>query len=260
MNGSRPAGDLDRRMRRLRAYNVAMGALHAAQGVAILLLANDLALPVRASFLDGPPGSEPAAATRLFEVRVAWGIAAFVFVSAIAHWAIAAPGVFDWYRRNLERSRNYARWIEYSFSASIMIVLIAMLAGIADVAALVALFGVNASMILFGWLQERYEEPGGHGWMPFAFGCVAGVVPWIAIGVYLVSPGSDASPPGFVYAIYVSLFVFFNAFAVNQLLQYRRTGPWREYLFGESAYVALSLVAKSALAWQVFAGTLAPTS
>jgi hypothetical protein len=115
-------------------------------------------------------------------------------------------------------------------------------------------------MILFGWLQERYEEPGGHGWMPFAFGCVAGVVPWIAIGVYLVSPGSDASPPGFVYAIYVSLFVFFNAFAVNQLLQYRRTGPWREYLFGESAYVALSLVAKSALAWQVFAGTLAPTS
>ncbi len=28
-------------------------------------------------------------------------------------------------------------------------------------AALVALFGVNVSMILFGLLQEKYEKPGG---------------------------------------------------------------------------------------------------
>jgi hypothetical protein len=42
------------------------------------------------------------------------------------------------------------------------------------------------------------------------------------------------------------------------VLQYRRVGPWRDYLFGETAYMVLSLVAKSALAWQVFAGTLRP--
>jgi hypothetical protein len=62
-----------------------------------------------------------------------------------------------------------------------------------------------------------------------------------------------------VYAIFVSLFVFFNAFAVNMWLQYRRVGRWRDYLFGEYAYMLLSLTAKSALAWQVFAGTLAGT-
>jgi hypothetical protein len=61
-----------------------------------------------------------------------------------------------------------------------------------------------------------------------------------------------------VYAIFVSLFVFFNSFALNQVLQYRQVGPWRDYLFGEYVYVALSLVAKSALAWQVFANTLVP--
>ena len=65
--------------------------------------------------------------------------------------------------------------------------------------------------------------------------------------------------PGFVFAIFVSLFVFFNSFAINQLLQYRRVGPWRDYRFGEAVYVGLSLVAKSALAWQVFANTLVPT-
>lgn len=245
------------RMRRLRVYNAVMGLLHALQGVAILAIANDFTLPVTATFMEGPPGTDPGPVETLFDLRVAWGVAAFVFVSAVAHWLIASPGVFGWYRRNLERNRNVARWIEYSVSASIMIVLIAMLTGIGDVAALIALFGVNASMIWFGLLQERYEDPGGS-LLPFWLGCLAGAVPWIAIGIYLFSPGNDASPPGFVYAIFVSLFLFFNSFAVNMWLQYRRVGPWRSYLFGESAYVMLSLVAKSALAWQVFAGTLVP--
>lgn len=51
--------------------------------------------------------------------------------------------------------------------------------------------------------------------------------------------------------IFVSLFVFFDSFAINQFLQYRQVGPWRYYLFGEAVYVGLSLVAKSLLAWQV---------
>lgn len=66
------------------------------------------------------------------------------------------------------------------------------------------------------------------------------------------------SPPGFVCGILISLFVFFNVFALNQWLQYRARGRWAEYLFGERIYVLLSLTAKSALAWLVFAGTLAP--
>ncbi len=52
--------------------------------------------------------------------------------------------------------------------------------------------------------------------------------------------------------------MFFNVFAVNMLLQYRRLGRWRDYLYGERVYMPLSLTAKSALAWQVFAGTLQP--
>lgn len=60
-----------------------------------------------------------------------------------------------------------------------------------------------------------------------------------------------------MYAIIVSLFVFFNVFAVNQWLQYKQVGRWSDYLVGERAYITLSLVVKSALAWQVFGGTLA---
>jgi hypothetical protein len=78
--------------------------------------------------------------------------------------------------------------------------------------------------------------------------------------MYLVgaAQSAEANPPGFVYAIIASIFVFFNIFAVNMFLQYKKVGPWKNYLFGERMFIVLSLVAKTALAWQIFAGTLAP--
>jgi hypothetical protein len=224
--------------------------------VIILALANDFALPVTATFLTDQPGAAPPEISELFEIRIAWGVAAFLFMSAAAHLIIAF-GVFDWYRANLLKNRNYARWIEYSVSSSVMVVLIAMLPGISDVAALGAIFAVNAAMILFGLLMEKYENPGTSDWLPYWFGVLTGAVPWILIAIYLWSPTTDGSPPGFVYAIFVSLFIFFNTFAINMVLQYKQVGPWRDYLFGETVYMVLSLVSKSLLAWQVFAGTLA---
>ena len=246
--------------KRLRFYNALMGTFHLVQGAVIVALSNDFKLPVTASFLAGPPGTLPGAPEVLFEVPLGLAVAAFLFMSALAHYIIALPGVFPWYVKNLKRTRNYARWIEYAFSSSLMVVLIGMLPGVFDVAAIIAVFGVNASMLLFGLLMEHYEEPGNPNWMPFIFGCLTGIVPWLALGVYLWSPGSAAEPPGFVYAIFASMFIFFNSFAVNMVLQYKRVGPWRDYLFGERAYVLLSLTAKSLLAWLVFANTLVPTT
>jgi hypothetical protein len=244
--------------RRLRRWNAGAAVVHAVQAIAVLALANGFALPVTASYLEGPPGTPAQDPVALFEVRTGVAVAAFLLLSALAH-ALVCTVWWQSYLRDLTRHRNPARWVEYALSSSLMIVLIAQLVGIADVSALLALVGVNASMILFGWLQERYEEPGGGGWLPFVFGCLAGIVPWICIAVYTVAPGSPsaAEPPAFVYGIVFSLFALFNVFALNQWLQYRARGRWRDYLYGERGYIVLSLTAKSALAWQVFGGTLA---
>ena len=140
-----------------------------------------------------------------------------------------------------------------------MVVLIAMLTGIADYVALLALFAVNAAMIFFGWLMELLNPPdrARTRWLPFVLGCIVGAVAWIAIAVQIgVSAERGHAPPTFVYAIFVSLFVLFNSFAVNQALQYKRVGRWRDYRYGERWYLWLSLVAKSLLAWQVFANVL----
>ncbi|MBN1321506.1 MAG: heliorhodopsin HeR [Thermoleophilia bacterium] len=246
------------RLRNLRWWNVVVGLVLAVEAVVLAVLANDFKLPVTATYMQGPPGTE-AELTRIGGLPLAWGTFAFMAISAVALLTIASPGVFGWYKRNLLENRNYGRWIEYSISSSLMIVLITMVCGITDIAAMLAIFGVNASMILFGLLMEKYENPGKPNWLSFWFGSFAGIIPWIAIVVYLASPGAGgSSPPGFVWAILISYFVFFMSFAVNMFLQYKQVGRWRDYLFGEKVYILLSLTSKSLLTWLVFANTLIP--
>lgn len=141
-----------------------------------------------------------------------------------------------------------------------MVILIGFYNGLTGINEVVLIIGANVAMILFGWLQELMNPPGRTRttMLPFWFGCVAGAAPWVAIVVNLigVSTGSN-EVPGFVYGIVASLFVFFMSFALNQWLQYRRIGRWADYAYDEKVYLVLSLVAKSALAWQIFGGSLA---
>jgi hypothetical protein len=242
----------------IRRYNLIAGFFHLAQMTVVLILANDFSLPIVARYMAGPPGSVFAEPVTLLDTPVGLTVAIFLGLSAFFHFLVASPQFFTRYAAGLAAQRNYFRWVEYSISSSVMIVLIAQICGVSDVVAIISLFGVNASMILFGWLQEKYEQPGNGGWLPFIFGCIAGLVPWIAITFYVLAIGGpgDTKAPAFVYGIVISLFVLFNTFAVVQYLQYKKVGKWSDYLRGEKTYITLSLVAKSALAWQIFASTL----
>ena len=245
------------RMKGLRRYNAIAGLFHLVQAIAIVALANDFALPVSVNYLkDAPVPGADFESILLFDFPIALGVAAFSLLSALAHFWIVGPG-YGRYKDDLSNQRNIARWIEYSISSTLMIVLISLINAVWDVVALIAIAGVNVAMILFGWLQEKYEEPGKGGLLPFWFGCIAGIVPWIAMFWLLFSPGSSSEAPGFVYGVVFSLFLFFNSFAIVQWLQYKRIGRFADYLVGERNYITLSFIAKSALAWQIFAGVLA---
>ncbi len=252
-------GSQDGQLRSLRRWNVGVGLAHLVQAMAILMLSNGFSIPVQAKVQDGPPGTPLSIDKVFFDLRFSVAIALFLFLAAADHLLMAAPGIANWYERNLRRGVNYARWFEYSISASLMIVLIAMLTGITNLYALLGLFAVNASMILFGALMEQTNSGNERvNWWPFTFGCFAGIVPWLAITIAFIAAQQEGDGvPGFVYGIFVSLFLLFNCFGLNQWLQYRARGRFADYLYGEKVYVVLSLVAKSALAWQVFAGTLA---
>lgn len=244
----------------LRRYNLFAGIFHLVQAIAIIALANSFALPISVNYLqDAPIPGAKFESVLLFEFPIALGVALFSIFSALAHFYIVGPGSAR-YANDLRHKRNFARWVEYAISSTIMIVLISLINGIWDVVAIVGLAGCNVAMILFGWLQEKYEEPGKGGLLPFWFGCLVGAIPWIVLFWLLFSPGSTTEPPGFVYGIVISLFLLFNCFAIVQWLQYKEVGRFKDYLVGERLYVTLSFIAKSALAWQIFAGVLATSS
>ncbi len=244
----------------LRRWNLGLTLLHGIQVVIVLLLANDFAITVTSQFPQGPPGTNAPAPEALFDVRVGVAIAMFLALAALDH-LLTATVLRGRYEADLRTGVNRFRWMEYSVSATIMVLLIGFYNGLTGVTEVIAIIGANVAMILFGWLQELMNPPGRTRttMLPFWFGCIAGAAPWVAIIVNLIgaSGSSTNEVPGFVYGIVTSLFVFFMSFALNQWLQYRQIGRWADYAYGEKVYLVLSLVAKTALAWQIFGGSLA---
>jgi len=248
---------------RLRIYNIFMGILHLAQAVVIFILSNDFTLPITTSFVKYMPetGKLWPETETAFNLPLGPMVAIFLLMSAIAHFTVASPGVFGKYVNNLKKGINYARWYEYAFSASWMIVLIGMLLGLYDLAALLMAFALTAVMNLCGLMMEVHNQVTEKtNWTSYTIGSIAGVVPWIALAIYFFGSlmTAEDAVPSFVYIILPTLFVLFFCFALNMVLQYKKVGRWRDYLYGERMYILLSLIAKSALAWQVFAGTLRP--
>jgi Heliorhodopsin len=106
-------------------------------------------------------------------------------------------------------------------------------------------------------------------WLNFVYGCFAGILPWVVMGTYFFVtldrlgeltdlPQRIKDTLNTVRFIFPALFVFFNCFAINMVLQYKEVGPWKNYVHGEKVYILLSLVAKSFLAWFIWGGTLRP--
>lgn len=251
----------------LRRFNTIMGFLHFIQGGLMVFFFltvdkfNAFRLPMQSNFLKFDEVTERLMTnTKLvWNVPFALLVSVFLFLSAIAHFIIAAPGTNEIYNRGLQNKVNHFRWYEYSLSSSIMIVLIAMLLGMYDIGALILLFALNASMNLFGLLMELLNQKRAKtSWISFWFGTFAGLVPWLVVFMFAFGNSDLSQVPWFVFAIFGSYFVFFNLFPINMILQYKKVGKWSDYLYGERGYIILSLVAKSVLAWLAFAGAMQP--
>ena len=255
--------DEDLKYQKLRTFNAVMGVFHFIQFALMMVLSNDFALPIKASYLEFNPATQSLELTTntIADIRLGPLVALFLLISAIAHFSLASPRGYPWYVSKLKKRINYARWYEYALSSSVMIIVIAMLTGIYDIGTLIPLFALTACMNFFGLMMELHNQKMEKtNWTAYYFGVFAGVIPWIVIGIYLVgaSIAATGAIPDFVYGIYISIAFFFNILAVNMILQYKQVGKWKDYLYGERMYIILSLVAKTALAWQVFVGTLRP--
>ncbi len=254
-------------MDRLRNFNLFMGFFHFVQGVFMLIVAltveqvMNFKPQILSYFLkfDSETMRLVTEPRDLFSLPFGILVACFLFLSAFFHFLVYSRKYNQVYNQQISNHINQFRWYEYALSSSLMIILIAVLFGVYDIGALILIFGLNASMNLFGLLMEKMNQKKEEiDWLPFIYGSLAGIIPWIVVIMYAFGNADPSQVPWFVYAVFGSYFVFFNPFPINMILQYKKVGKWKEYLYGERAYIILSLVAKSVLAWLVFFGVMQP--
>jgi hypothetical protein len=266
----------DKKVDKLIGFNKIMGSVHLVQGLLMMLFAffvypnldgsgtQSFEINVIGNFLTFIEGEGLVLRTTdtLFSLPFLPLTASFLLLSAIFHFLIAFP-FKQKYREGLRVGINQFRWYEYALSSSLMIVLISSLFGVRDVAVFALIALANAAMNFFGLDMELLNAGDSKvgkkiNWLPFIFGSIVGLAPWVAIAFYIGVNPNIAEVPGFVWAILATYFIAFNTFPVNMLLQYLGVGKFKDYLYGERGYIVLSLVAKTILTWLVLFGAFQP--
>lgn len=252
----------------LNKLNLVAFFLHLCQFIAQVVLTNlvpsfrNFKLPVVVNYLSYDEQAKYLyLKTRtLYLMPVAPLIYIFFLLTALFHGLLLVPRVNSAYQIKLKKGRNMFRWIEYSITSSLMIIVIALFIGIYDLSLLTLIGITNANMNFSGLLMEQINKPNKKvKWLPYLQGCLSGISTWIPVIIYLTYSASESNLfPKFVIGVFASYFFFFNTFAVNMLLQFCRVGKWKEPFFSEYIYIVLSLASKSLLGWLVFSGLNQP--
>jgi hypothetical protein len=246
--------------RKLQTFNRIAGVTHLIQGITLAFILNaETRIPVITRFFDETENGAMPVSQTLFEFPIALIAPIFLLLSAFAHLFISSPMYVRRYEVNISKGINPARWWEYAISSSLMLVVLLMLGGLIELSSVVFIFTLNFIMNLMGLVMEKYNQlTEKTSWLPFNIGVLAGIVPWIMGALYFVVSTNNIADSIPVYAQFGFLltFLFFNSFAINMWLQYKKVGKWKDYAYGEKSYIVLSLVSKSALGWIIVLGTL----
>lgn len=164
-------------------------------------------------------------------------LAAFTAITCLAHinYIFGKPS-------------SEVRFLEYFVTASIMFFVIGVLVGFTDLYVLLALAGLTATTMTFGYLEDRLaNQVGNLMFKPHVLGYVPYSIAWFLVTVRFFD---NVNVPNFVTVIYIVELVLFSSFGLVQLF----LGATEE---ADGAYNILSLLSKMLLVWLCVGGILA---
>jgi len=279
----------------LTRLNVAVCIVHFGLGLWVLIakiaLKQDWEIPVATTFvswhkLDSEIGCggvdagncyvthEVIVFDNLARISLSGLVCAFHFLSFSWQLLTLVSGtVRGYYETQVKSGRNLMRWVEYSLSAPLMIIVIGVLLGIVDVVVLGLLAVCTCILMSFGHLQETTQSNPGNlpphvaGWVLFfLYWSVISFVFWVGLSQSDAKAPTDILPV--IYSVYFLMLTLFGCFGVVQAYQvWYQTKYQAKYqasdkkeartafnLKIEMTYVVLSLVSKSTLGLLVFWG------
>lgn len=192
-------------------------------------------------------------AASINEDQVTSLIVAFFALTAFSHliYSLNPGGI---YLKAVKNGNNYLRWIEYSLSATIMIVVIALLSGVKNVNAYFILITSSIGMILTGQMFETSK--GANRWIPILIGFILLIGIWVVIIKAFneninVAKSMGKEIPTWLFLVVYVLFFFYSLFGFVPIAQIVFGGNYRRY---EYFYLTLSLVSKVTLGLLVAIG------
>ncbi len=239
-----------------RASNLA-GLLLLVQAIVLTIILaasrSRVLLPITAHLPGGQGGSTERFVLARLDLGV--GVVVLCVLVAVARLATGFPTGVSRASDALQSHRRTVRWIEFAFSSSITVFLVAQLNGISDVGTLVLSYAITSGVTLFSVLQDRAPETTGR-MLPLWFAAAIGIVPWGVIAFYQVGALIVGNPPSaLVRVITVTMLVFSLA---HFLIQWReqRVAATGALPAAERRYVLLSLGGTSVFAWLVVLGVV----
>ena len=180
-------------------------------------------------------------------------VVAYPAVTAFFHFgnALIWP---KFYFDMLERCQNPMRWAEYTVTASLMTTVISFLTGVRTTLLLTALAILVASTILCGYSTEQVNRPttpllwNNPSYLSRVRNTLLGFLPysaeWSITIVTLLTLTNCRN--AYIIAILASEFALWCIFPLIQLIQFYR--PPKDFVYGEFAFIFMSLTAKAVLA------------
>lgn len=197
-----------------------------------------------------------------------WLLVAMCALTAANHALILVPPLFRVYYNLGRQGLHLFSWIEYSLTATLMLLVLLLLSGVRQLALAIAVASMIGFVNLLGglvpqaidWYTERVLPRPLVIWLPFAITTLLSLVPWAVILPYfwVGVVQSDAAVPIWLWFSFIGTFFNFNAFGFvfageylseNSKWRWLRRNRW-VWLF---SYASLSLFSKLYLTW-FFAG------
>jgi len=173
----------------------------------------------------------------------------FFFITAIFHGYYFLTG-HGRYPSMIGKKNNFVRWIEYGISSTIMIYIIAMMAGVKDINCYIAIGVLNIGMILQGQMVEQHIANNISPWIPLITGflLLAGEIAIISREfdqrIHEASDILGKSLPSWLPSMIYILFFMFALFGFVPILGIVLKLPYPTI---ERIYLWLSLLSKATL-------------
>lgn len=260
----------DEQFRKIRKWNLWAGLVLLAQALAIAIIGTGKIVPVTTSYLAiDPMASQPkgeqilAVATRhIFDVRIAWITALFLIIFAAVFFA-AATVYRKRYEARLQAGMNDLRWFGLGLGGAVMVVVVALLSGLHE---LTGLFMLAASVVAGSVAVLCAEEVARREQKKALLSHVICGVGTLGLAVPLIvlaklAGGAvlyDGVIPAYVWGILGSILGMFILGFLLAHFRIKRRGWMKDTVRAECLFMLLIFIAASALAWQIFVGTLQP--